>query len=257
MICALEKLPGEEELWQRLEAACPAEGAALWAEQVVLGHGLSCLWAQKTDDQTTALLLRNTMGGVTMALTKEADPAELREFLQVIGWSSLTLPGGWVEKLALPDVRWEECLVMEWSETDAPLPFGWQMQEISAARLLENTLAAFGEVIPKWEQEEWLWAFSLRVRRGKAFAAALQQRKELLAAAALSHIGRSGAIIGFVGTPPAQRGNGYGGRLGAALAARAKQQGLRPLLCCRPQLEKLYRAAGFVTIGKQTLVRPK
>jgi ribosomal-protein-alanine N-acetyltransferase len=36
-----------------------------------------------------------------------------------------------------------------------------------------------------------------------------------------------------------ERGNGYGRRLAAALAAHAKQQGLRPLLCCKPRLEKL------------------
>ena len=257
MICALEKLPCEESLWQRLEQACPAEAATIWAEQVVLGYGLSCLWQQKNQDQTTALLLRNTMGGLTLALTEQSDPEELTEFLQVIGWSSLTLPGGWSEKLHLPDIQTEECLVMEWTEAEAAMPFGWQVGELSAAKLLENTLLSFGEVIPKWEQEEWLWAFGLRMRRGKAMAAALRQREELLAAAALSHIGRTGALVGFVGTPPAQRGNGYGRRLAAALAAQAKQQGLRPLLCCKPQLEKLYRTAGFAAIGRQTLVRPQ
>ena len=256
MICALEKLPQNEALWQRLEAVCPAEAAALWAEQVVLGHGLSCLWEQKNEEQIAALLLRNTMGGVTLALLEQADPEELGEFLQVIGWSSLTLPQGWAERLNLPNTAAENCLVMEWAETDAPMPFGWQIKELSTAKLLENTLSAFGEVIPKWEQEEWQWAFDLRVRRGFALAAALWQREELLAAAALCHIGRSAAIIGFVGTPPAQRGNGYGRRLSAALAAHARHSGLRPLLCCRPELEELYRTAGFVPIGKQTLVRP-
>ena len=81
---------------------------------------------------------------------------------------------------------------------------------------------------------------------------------------------KDGAVIGYAGAwvildeshitniaiAESQRGNGYGRRLSAALAARARQTGLHPLLCCRPQLEELYRTAGFVPIGKQTLVRP-
>ncbi len=256
MISMLEGLPQEQKLWQALEENCPAEAAMIWAEAPLLGYQAAGLWRQEQNETTTALLLRNTMGGVILAALPEADPEELAEFLQVVGFSSLTLPNGWVEKLSLPDTRAGKNLVMEWTEEQAPLPYGYRLEEIGAGQLLENTLAAFAAQIPQEEQQEWQWAFGLRIRRGTARAMGLFQRDRLLAAAALSHIGRSTALIGFVGTPPNMRGNGHGRRLAAVLAALAKEQGLRPLLCCRKELEELYRTVGFAAVGTQWTVYP-
>ena len=120
---------------------------------------------------------------------------------------------------------------------------------------MENTLAAFGPVVGEADQQEWEWAFGLRIRRGKALAMGLFQREELLAAAAVSHIGRTGALIGFVGTPPEKRGNGYGKTLASLMAAQIAEKGQKAMLCCRPQLEELYRTVGFAVVGRQTVLQ--
>lgn len=259
MISMLARLPDHAALWDELERICPAEAAIVWAEAPLLGHGSSGLWRQ-TDSQgnDTGLIWRNTMGGVVLALLPDADAEELGEFLQVIGWSSLTLPSGWAGRLNLPDTLLEEGLLLKWGGGPAPMPYGYFLRPIGVEELLKHTIHAFGEQsLPPQEREEWQWAFGLRLRRETALAMGLWQRRELLAAAALTHLGRSAAVIGFVGTSPAQRGNGYGGLLAGAMAELAKEKGKRPLLCCRPELKKLYRRVGFVTMGTQTVLRPR
>jgi len=251
----LEELPRQESFWTALENACPAEAAMIWGEAVVLGHGNAGLWVQEGENGPTALLLRNTVGAVTAALLPEADRQELSEFLQVAGFDSLTLPQGWAEQLDLPETTVQEYLLMEWQEQQQALPCEVLTQTITATQLLQNTLAAFGDAITETEQQEWLWAFGLRIRRGTAEAMGLFQHSEMLAAAALSHIGRKGAVIGFVGTSPNKTGKGYGRILTAAMAAQAAGKGLRPLLCCKDELEKVYRRVGFVTIGRQTVLK--
>ena len=255
MITLLEKLPEEETLWRQLEEICPAEAAMIRAEAPLLGFGNAALWRQEAEGQTTALLLRNTVGGVTLAALPEADAAELAEFLQVVGFGSVTLPGGWEKKLALADTLAEEYLLMKWQKQAAALPCGLTVQPVDAKRLLNNTLAAFGEKIEEAEQQEWQWAFELRRRRGTALALGLFQRQKLVAAAALSHIGRTAAVIGFVGTDPRHKGMGYGRSLAAAAAQQAAQKGLCPMLCCRAELEKVYKAAGFAAVGKQVVLK--
>lgn len=255
MITLLEKLPEDITLWQQLEEFCPAEAAMIWAEAPLCGFGNAALWQQQKEGQTTALLLRNTVGGVTLAALPGADAGELAEFLQVIGFGSITLPGGWAERLALDGLAAEEYLLMQWQEQLAPLPYGLMVQPIKAQQLLQNTLAAFGQTIAQEEQQEWQWAFELRRRRGTALALGLFQRQQMVAAAAQSHIGRSAAIIGFVGTNPQHKGSGYGRRLAAAAAEQAAQNGLNALLCCKAGLEQVYQTAGFAAIGKQAVLK--
>ena len=256
MITLLEKLPENAQLWQTLESICPAEAAVIWAEAPLLGFGNAALWQQQTRDETTALLLRNTMGGVTLAALPQANAAELAEFLQVIGFTSLTLPLQWAERLAVPNTTAESYLVLKWNEQAAALPYGLAPREITAGQLLQNTAAAFEQNVTPEEQQEWQWAFGLRQRRGTATAWGLWQRDKMLSAAALSHVGRSAAIIGFVGTLPQHRGKGYGKIIASVMAAKAVEKGYSPLLCCKPELEKMYRAAGFVPVYKQGVVGP-
>jgi RimJ/RimL family protein N-acetyltransferase len=227
----------------------------IWAEAPLLGFGNSGLWLQQHEGEATALVLRNTVGGVTLAALPGADFSELAEFLQVVGFDSLTLPQNCCEKLVLPNTQAEEYLLMQWREQEAALPFGLFVKPIDAQMLLQNTLAAFEQQLGEEEQQEWKWAFELRRRRGTALALGLFVRQEMAAAAALSHIGRNAAIIGFVGTNPNHKGNGYGCRIAAAAAARAAEKGLVPLLCCRAELEKIYRTAGFAALGKQAVLK--
>lgn len=255
MIELLERLPNLR-LLAEFERACPAEMALLEGEAPLLGHGLCALWRQRLGERTTALLLRTTAGGVVLAPLAGADLAELAEFLPVVGFGSVTLPGQWAEALALPQTAWERCLVMEWRGPLPPVALGLELRPLSTDRLLANTLAAFGPVVPAEGREEWQWAFGLRQRRGAALAVGLWRGNVQLSAAALSHIGKAAALVGFVGTPPAHRGRGYARQLAAILAAQALELGRRPLLCCKPELEALYRAAGFCPIGTQAVARP-
>ena len=255
MITLREALPEEAALRQALEASAPAETAMLWAEAPLLGFGNAGLW-QQTDPtgRATALLLRNPTGGVTLAPLPQADPGELAEFLQVVGWSSVTLPGSF--GLPLPG-RSETCLLMEWEPRPFALPGELRAEPVSAAALLRNTLAAFGEPTDPEVQQEWQWAFALRTRRQTALALGLFCAETQTAAAALSHIGPTAAVVGFVGTPPPFRGKGYGSLAACAAASHAAQLGLRPLLCCQPRLEEFYRRAGFRTVGCQTVMQSR
>ncbi len=255
MITQLKQLP-DGQLTAQLERACPAEMAMLEAELPLLGHGLSGLWLQRIGGTDTALLLRTTAGGVVLVPLVGADLDEISEFLAAVGFGSITLPEPFATKFALPHTRQEHCTLMEWRGPQPPEAPGPDLRPVTTAQLLQNTLAAFGPVIPAEEREEWQWAFGLKTRRGTAQAMGLWQGEQLLAAAALSHIGKTAALVGFVGTPPAHRGRGYARRLAALAAAQAVQAGCRPMLCCKPELEKLYRAAGFAAIGSQAVVRP-
>lgn len=257
MITLLQALPADPLFRRRLEQAAPAETAMLWAEAPLLGFGQAGLWQQTDPTGTvTALLLRNTVGGVTLAPLPQADPDELARFLQVVGWNSLTLPGSFAPLPTLGSKR-EEALLMEWTGGEFSLPHGLAAAPIAPAALLENTLAAFGDAVDPAAREEWLWAFALRSRRRTALALGLFCGEEPLAAAALSHVGPAAAMVAFVGTPPRLRGRGYGGTVAAAAAAHAAGLGLRPLLCCAPSLEGFYRRVGFRTVGSQTTLLPQ
>lgn len=104
-------------------------------------------------------------------------------------------------------------------------------------------------VITKEEAAGYAVNLSAALRADAAMAVLLPDSSDKgVAGAAIGSMGGGCALIEGVAVLPRYRWQGLGWVLTANVAAVARQRGLRPVLYSHPELEPVYRKAGFTPI---------
>lgn len=222
-----------------------AFGARISSAALTYGFStpLAEFWVQKKDEKTAALVSR-VGGAVTIENLGECDFAEMREFLGVIGFSSVLTDKETAR--ALFGETGETGLVMRRSGGSAEYKPQWLEPPYSGLFRVLVDSDSFGENHP--EYGEWLADLSRRVRRGTARIAAKAENGECVSCAMLVSVSENAAILGAVATLPEARGRGYASSLAEGLSESAGERTV--YLFCRPQMQSFYEKIGFEICGE-------
>lgn len=215
-------------------------------------YSFAVFYLQENEQKVTAALCKidETM---TVCCDDSADFEELVEFIKVIGFESILCDACVCEKLELEPKR--TGLVVEFKKKpetiknkDICFVNGFELSDIYGI-LNRSNFDGLGDRL------QWLSDVSLRVKRGTAKAAAVEELGEMIACAMILFETEKAALIGAVATIPKYRGKGYAGALVTSLAEAVKSDGKRAeLLCARSSIIEFYNKLGFVKTGVWALV---
>lgn len=123
---------------------------------------------------------------------------------------------------------------------------------LSGAQLLEVAALLHGREPNDGEEKRFVYE-ARAINAGLAHAFGIYTSGRLIAAAQILAKNRRCALIGNVYTAQAYRGNGAATCLLAACEATAAAEGLSPVLYCRPEMRRFYRARGYRRVKNSEL----
>lgn len=204
---------------------------------------LAEFWVQKKEEKLTALVSRSG-GAVTIENFGECDIPEMREFLGVIGFSSVLTDKE--TALALFGEVSETGSVMRRKGENAEYKTQWQEPPYRRIFRVLELSKSFGKNQPDYG--EWLADISAKIRRGTARIAAKTEKGECVSCAMLVSVSENAAILGAVATVPEFRGKGYASALAEELTKTAGERAV--YLFCRPEMQSFYEKIGFEICGE-------
>lgn len=215
-------------------------------------------WVQLLEGRITAAVSK-VDSHVTVAAGEGFDPQEMREFLKVIGFSSLL-----GEKRVLEDLGfkiYEKGIIMKYNPAGISGEEGnfescnFELCQEPPYREIYDLLRspeAFGESIPPYEH--WLCDISARVRKNCARVLFSEMDGKCVSCGMLTFESDDGAIIGAVATEESFRKKGYGSGIVKGLCRRAERDRKTAVLMCREDKVSFYEKLGFKITGEFSLV---
>lgn len=210
-------------------------------------------WIQELDGKITAAVSK-VDSHVTVAAEKDFDSQELKEFLNVIGFSSLL-----GEKWVLEDLGFkisEKGIIMKYSPLAVsdgnrePLTFACEPPYRKIYNLLKKP-EAFGESIPSYE--DWICDLSRRVRNNCARVLFREKEDKCISCGMFTFESDSGAVIGAVATQKDFRSMGYASDIVKELCAVSKAENKDVFLMCKEDKISFYKKLEFKITGEFSL----
>ncbi len=208
----------DESRLSRLYHFCAGDPFGCRIASLALAYGLNAgfaeFWLQYTEADEVCAAVSRLNGAVTVQTSPKADLAELEEFLSHIGYGSLVLKCGHVDRTGT---------VMEWAGGAAPpsketgLAFA-DLPPLSKVYALLEQCQDEGFQVPAFES--FFVDVSHRLRHHAARLAALEQNGRLLACGLSLWETADSAVLGAVAVAPEARGKG----LGSAVVLRLLEQ---------------------------------
>ncbi len=197
-------------------------------------------WYQQQGDDITAVISR-VDGNMTVAAIDRADFEELREFIDILGYSALTCDKRIADLLLLKSGK--TSFIAEYKGGD----FIAEYDSLVDMRELFDLLTECGFDMGGYES--FLADFCARLNKGTAVVSAFHSEGELCASASALFIGRSSVLLGAVATRQDMRGRGLAGSLVKALASRFIDK--RVYVFCRDDsVIGFYEKLGFIRAGE-------
>lgn len=210
-------------------------------------------WIQELDGKITAAVSK-VDSHIIVAAGDGFDSQELKEFLTVIGFSSL-LGERWV----LEDLGFkisEKGFIMKYKSTissyenSLPLTFNCEPPYRKIYNLLKEP-DVFGESIPSYE--DWLCDLSCRVRKSCARVLFHEKEDECISCGMFTFESDCGAVMGAVATHKDFRSKGYASDIVKELCAAAKAENKDAFLMCREDKVSFYKKLEFEITGEFSL----
>ena len=232
----LARAPGDPLLSAAIQGEALAGGGGAPGEfWLVLGEG----------EEPEGAVCR-TGGLVRATVAREEAAPEAAEFLAFLGWGWLETDGFLAPRLPGKARRLPE---LEYRGPLPEAPACPEPQEPPVGEVIGCCCAA-GALDPGAAEGHYLHLHRL-VRRGAARVFLLPgPGGEPAACAALTHLGESRAVIGYLACRPEHRGRGLGGAALRAAVRAAMEAGKTPVLACREELEPYHLARGFRRAGR-------
>ncbi len=215
-------------------------------------YSYAVFYLQENELRVTAALCKIDEK-MTVCCEDGADFEELVEFIKAIRYESMMCDARVCDKLKLEPIKTGSVVEFK-SKQDATknkdicFVNRFELSDIYGI-LNRSNFDGLGEKL------QWLSDVSLRVKRGTAKAAAIEEFGEKVACAMILFETEKAALIGAVATIPEYRGKGYAGALVTSLAEYVKSGGKRAeLLCARGSIIEFYNKLGFVKTGDWALV---
>ncbi len=210
-----------------------------------LTYGSDCrfadFWYQQIDNNITAAIAK-VSGDITLCICNNTDFQELNEFLNVIGYQSLTYNSDFSEKLCITPS--DGGLIVEFSDTpvqyDAPIKNYAELSEVYD--LISSQGVGF-----LTDKLSWIADISYRLKHNTAKLGVIFEENRLAACAMILFETPDNAFLGAVATYPQYRGKGYSRKILHYLLKNNKKS----FLFCRENgIISFYREVGFKPIGK-------
>lgn len=210
-------------------------------------------WIQELDDKITAAVSK-VDSHVIVAAEDIYDSQELKEFLTVIGFSSL-LGERWV----LEDLGFkisEKGFIMKYKpaissyENSSSLTFSFEPPYRKIYNLLKEP-DVFGESIPSYE--DWLCDLSGRVRNNCARVLFREREDKCISCGMFTFESDCGAVMGAVATHKDFRSKGNASDIVKELCAAAKSENKDVFLMCREDKIPFYKKLEFEITGEFSL----
>lgn len=235
----------------------PANPMAIEIEALIKTYGFNTsfvmFWIQELDGKITATVSK-VDSHVTVTAEKNFDSQELKEFLNVIGFSSLL-----GEKWVLEDLGFkisEKGIIMKYSPLAASdgnielLTFDREPPYRKIYNLLKEP-DAFGESISSYE--DWLCDLSRRVRNNCARVLFREKEDKCISCGMFTFESDNGAVIGAVATHKDFRSMGYASDIVKELCIAAQKEKKDVFLMCREDKVSFYKKLEFQITGEFSL----
>lgn len=210
-------------------------------------------WIQEFDGKITAAVSKVDFH-VIVAAHDGFDSQELKEFLTVIGFSSLL-----AERQVLDDLGFkisEKGFIMKYKpamssdENSSPLTFSCEPPYRKIYDLLKKP-DTFGDSIPSYE--DWLCDLSGRVRKSCARVLFREKEDKCISCGMFTFESGCGAVVGAVATHKDFRSKGYASDIVKELCAAAKAENKDVFLMCREDKVSFYKKLEFEITGEFSL----
>lgn len=210
-------------------------------------------WIQELDGKISAAVSK-VDSHVIVAAEDGFDSQELKEFLTVIGFSSLL-----GERQVLEDLGFkisEKGFIMKYKpaissyENSSSLTFNCEPPYRKIYNLLKEP-DAFGESIPSYE--DWLCDLSGRVRNNCARVLFREREDKCISCGMFTFESDCGAVMGAVATHKDFRSKGYASDIVKELCAAAKSENKDVFLMCREDKVSFYKKLEFKITGEFSL----
>lgn len=210
-------------------------------------------WIQEIDGKITAAVSK-VDSHVTVAAEKDFDSKELKEFLNVIGFSSLL-----GEKWVLEDLGFkisEKGIIMKYSplamrdDNNEPVAFACEPPYRKIYNFLREP-ENFGESISSYE--DWLCDLSARVRNNCARVLFREREDKCISCGMFTFESDSGAVIGAVATHKDFRSMGYASDIVKELCIAAQKEKKDVFLMCEEGKVSFYKKLEFKITGEFSL----
>lgn len=203
-------------------------------------RSFACFWYQQCGEEITAVVSR-VDGDMTVSTSENADFNELREFVDIVGFKTLTCEKGVAQSIGIEPVKASH--IAEYKDGAAAS----QYDSTVDMRALYSLLCACGFDMVSFE--DYLADFCARLNKGTACLAAIHSNGEIVASACALFIGSRSVLLGAVATRADMRGRGLAGSLVSSLAAELANK--RAYVFCRENsLLGFYEKLGFCRAGE-------
>lgn len=204
-------------------------------------------WQQESGGEVTALVSK-VDGDVTIAAKENFNAEEMKEFLSVIGFSSLLAESKISEALGFKEG--EKGFIME-RETVGKKDEASVCYEPPYRKIYEllKKPENFGDNIPPYG--DWLADLSARVRKNSAGLKWISENEACVSSAMLTFKTEKGAVLGAVATDEKFRGRGYAKFLVNSLC---ESIGKNVFLLCKEDKINFYKKMNFKISGEFSLV---
>lgn len=210
-------------------------------------QNFAVFWYQQSDEKITAVVSR-VDGSMTVSAAADADYEELAEFIEVLGFSTLTCDKKVADLMGIEVTKTSYIAEYKGSDYSCDCDSSADMRGVYA--LLCESGFDMGDY------ESFLADFCARLNKGSARIAVIHSNGEISASASALFIGKNSVLIGAVATKEDMRGKGLAGSLVKTLAS--KFEGKRVYVFCRNNsLMDFYGKNGFVQVGDWAICERK
>lgn len=221
----------------------------------ILGYSLACppdassaqFWLQEIDGEMTAAVAL-VYGTAVISASSSADFEELREFIRMIGFCTLSLDESVCVKLGLDPSRTGNIVRFVSPSKSlrgmARLPRYPDLREVFDL-LVRSGFDCLGE------KNEWIADVSRRMNRGVSQWSIIEQDGCVAACACALFVTDSAAFLGCVAADEKLRTRGLGSEAVLTVADKYKGEGKRVELFCKDDsIVEFYKKSGFTPVGR-------
>ena len=201
-------------------------------------------YLQINDDNKITAAASKIYGSVILSVSDDANFEELREFLNVVGYSTVSCELEICKKLKLQITRYGN--IVEFRENPKE-PLKAQLQYFPSLPKIYDLLKSvdfnFGE------KADWMADISMRMRKNVSVWSTVEEDTIKSCACAL-YITDDAVFLGCVACDPETRGAGFGSDAVLKLVETVGQGKRINLFCKNGKIVEFYKKLGFDVIGK-------
>lgn len=204
-------------------------------------------WAQENCGEITAAVAL-VYGTAVISASSSADFEELREFLKIIGFCTLSLDESVCVKLGFTPSRTGN--IVRFDSLSKPLKGKACLPRYPDLRDVFDLLTRSG-FDRLGEKNEWIADISRRMNRSVSQWSIIEQDGLPVACACALFVTDSAAFLGCVAADEKLRGKGLGSETVLTVADKYKGQGKRVELFCKDgSIVEFYKKSGFAPVGR-------